>query len=86
MAAQKSTIISIPKPDFQWFEPVTNLDLADMKPKKRAHSGWFATYDRLNLYGSRPDTDYPQALDTKIDSGSFILPPLFRTTRFERDQ
>ncbi len=57
------------EPDFQWFEPVTNLDLADMKPKKRAHTGWFATYDRLNLYGSRADTNNPQNLDTAIDSG-----------------
>lgn len=57
------------EPDFQWFEPVTNLDLADMKPKKRAHTGWFATYDRLNLYGSRPDTADIQALESKLDSG-----------------
>ncbi len=57
------------EPDFQWFEPVTNMDLADMKPKKRAHYGWFATYDRLMLYSSRPRTDVPQRLDTKVDYG-----------------
>lgn len=43
-------------PDYQWFEPIYEADMMDMKPKKRAHSGWFATYDRLNLYGKRPDT------------------------------
>ena len=42
-------------PDFRWFEPVSNMDLADMKAKKRANTGWFATYDRLHLYGSRPE-------------------------------
>jgi hypothetical protein len=68
-------------PDFQWFEPVTNMDLADLKPSKRAHTGWFATYDKLKLYGSRPETNNPQDIDSKLDSGSgdryevgFMLP------------
>lgn len=56
-------------PDFQWFEPVYDLDLEDMKPKKRAPTGWFATYDRLNLYGSRPELDAPNISETKLDSG-----------------
>ena len=56
-------------PDFRWFEPVYNMDLADMKSKHRAPTGWFATYDRLNLYGSRPETDDQQASETKLDSG-----------------
>ena len=56
-------------PDFRWFEPVYDLDLADMKAKHRAPSGWFATYDRLHLYGSRPETDNPQDAETKLDSG-----------------
>lgn len=56
-------------PDFQWFEPIYDLDLADMKPKKRAHTGWFATYDRLNLYTSRPDATRPQEIESKLDSG-----------------
>tara|TARA_R110002049_G_scaffold305056_2_gene501062 strand:+ start:31666 stop:32838 length:1173 start_codon:yes stop_codon:yes gene_type:complete len=63
-------------PDFRWFEPVTNMDLADMKAKKRANTGWFATYDRLNLYGSRPEIDrvnngalVPVGAQTKLDSG-----------------
>lgn len=56
-------------PDFRWFEPVYDLDLADMKPKKRAHSGWFATYDRLNLYGSRPEISRPDTNRTMLDNG-----------------
>ncbi|MGI9471598.1 MAG: BBP7 family outer membrane beta-barrel protein [Rubripirellula sp.] len=58
-------------PDFDWFEPVYDLDLEDMKPKKRAPTGWFATYDRLNLYGSRPELDSTAGpiSETKIDSG-----------------
>ncbi len=63
-------------PDFNWFEPVYDMDLADMKPSKRAPTGWFATYDRLNLYGSRPELDVPTIqgqgsinAETKLDSG-----------------
>ncbi len=56
-------------PDFDWFEPVYDMDLADMKPEKRAPNGWFATYDRLNLYGSRPELDEPGISETRIDSG-----------------
>lgn len=56
-------------PDFQWFRPVTNMDLADMKPKKRANTGWFATYDRLALYGSRPELNSGDSAETKLDSG-----------------
>lgn len=64
-------------PDFNWFEPVYDMDLADMKPSKRAPTGWFATYDRLNLYGSRPELNEPQIpggagttnADFKLDSG-----------------
>ncbi|MEM9827402.1 MAG: BBP7 family outer membrane beta-barrel protein [Planctomycetota bacterium] len=50
-------------PDFRWFEPVYDVDLDELKPEKRAPSGWFATYDRLNLYGTRPES--------QIISGSF---------------
>lgn len=56
-------------PDFQWFEPVSDMDLADMKPKKRANTGWFATYDRLNLHVSRPELDEPGTSETKLDNG-----------------
>jgi hypothetical protein len=68
-------------PDFRWFEPIYDMDLADMKPSKRASTGWFATYDRLNLYGSRPDLEQTQDGDTLLDSGwgnryeiGFMLP------------
>lgn len=56
-------------PDFRWFEPIYDMDLADMKPRNRANTGWFATYDRLNLYGSRPELEDPQAAETLLDSG-----------------
>ena len=56
-------------PDFRWFEPVYDMDLADMKPSKRANTGWYATYDRLNLYGSRPETSDPSASEEQLDSG-----------------
>lgn len=42
-------------PDFRWFEPVTEADLLDMKPKKRASVGWFGSFDRMRLYTSRPE-------------------------------
>lgn len=70
--AQEYTPVADPfafDPDFRWFEPVYDVDLADMKPEKRAHTGWFATYDRLNLYGSRPEVDEPGSSETKLDSG-----------------
>ncbi|OYP32247.1 hypothetical protein [Rhodopirellula sp. MGV] len=71
------------EPDFRWFEPIYDADLADMKPSKRANTGWFATYDRLYLYGSRPETNdvtFGEA-DTRLDHGAghryelgFMLP------------
>lgn len=56
-------------PDFHWFEPVYDADILDMKPKKRANTGWFATYDRINLYGSRPNQVDDTNDDRKLDSG-----------------
>lgn len=53
-------------PDFNWFEPIYQADFDDMKPKKRANRGWFATYDRMNLYTSRPEQE---AGNTRLDSG-----------------
>lgn len=44
-------------PDFRWFEPVYEADLQDMKPSKRANTGWYGSYDRMNLYFSRPEVD-----------------------------
>ncbi len=85
-------------PDFRWFEPIYDADLADMKPKKRANTGWFATYDKLNLYTSRPELSDTRASDTKLDSGwgnrydvGYMLPGddngwLFSTTNLEVNQ
>ncbi len=56
-------------PDFQWFEPVYDADILDIKPKKRAHTGWFATYDRINLYGSRPSHSEDLGDGNRLDSG-----------------
>jgi len=53
-------------PDFNWFEPIYQADFEDMKPKKRANRGWFASFDRMYLYGSRPEQG-PGS--TKLDSG-----------------
>lgn len=68
-------------PDFRWFEPVYDLDLLDMKPEKRASTGWFATYDRLNLYAGRPDVFKPDTGENRLDGGwgnryqiGFMLP------------
>ncbi|MGV3484733.1 MAG: hypothetical protein ACO1RT_09975 [Planctomycetaceae bacterium] len=52
-------------PNFRWFEPIYQADFDDMKPKKRANRGWFGTYDRLNLYMSRPEQEQG---NTKLDS------------------
>ncbi|TWU65971.1 hypothetical protein V7x_15270 [Crateriforma conspicua] len=57
-------------PDFRWFEPIYEADLLDMKPKKRANTGWFATYDKLLLYGTRPETFINGDAETKLDNGS----------------
>ena len=56
-------------PDFRWFEPVYDMDLADMKSKHRAPTGYFGTYDRLNLYASRPETNDNQGAENKLDDG-----------------
>lgn len=56
-------------PDFRWFEPMTQLDFEDMKPSKRANTGFFATYDRLKLYGSRPEVNDPNATFDGLDDG-----------------
>ena len=59
-------------PDFRWFEPVYDADLADLTPKQRAPKGWFSTYDRLMLYASRPELSAAagnRSLDAAADSG-----------------
>lgn len=42
-------------PDFQWFEPLYQADIEDMKPKQRANYGWYGAYDRMSLWVSRSD-------------------------------
>jgi len=53
--------------DYQWFEPITEADLADMKPKKRANTGWYAGVDRMNLWLTRPENE---SGDWLMDMGS----------------
>ena len=53
-------------PNFRWFEPIYQADLEDMKPEKRASRGWYGTYDRLALYGSRPEQEQS---NSKLDQG-----------------
>lgn len=53
-------------PDFNWFEPIYQADFEDMKPTKRANRGWFAGYDRMMLYVSRPEGEPGE---TKLDEG-----------------
>lgn len=43
-------------PDFRWFEPIYDADLHDMRPSKRANTGWFATVDVMRLYVTRPES------------------------------
>lgn len=38
----------------QWFEPLYDADILDMKPKKRAHTGWYGTADYMSLWATRP--------------------------------
>lgn len=62
-------------PDFRWFEPLTDADLASIKPNQRAARGWFGTYDRIKLYGSRPNLESTASgigsptTDSSFDSG-----------------
>ena len=56
-------------PDFRWFEPVDEMELAGLRPKKRANTGWYGTYDRLMLYGSRPEMDDPNVSEVLLDRG-----------------
>jgi hypothetical protein len=44
-------------PDWQFFAPVDVDAMMEKSPRKRAHTGWFATYDRTFLWVSRPETE-----------------------------
>ncbi len=101
VSAQEKVPVADPlafDPDFHWFEPVYDMDLADMKPSKRAGTGWFASYDRIALYASRPEIDDPNRSETLLDRGwghryeiGYMLPDkdtgwMFNWTTFELGQ
>ena len=44
-------------PDWQFFAPVDELEMEEMSPRKRARTGWFASYDRTQMWVSRPETE-----------------------------
>ncbi len=51
-------------PDWQFFAPVQLQDLQDLTARQRANTGFFVTYDRLNIGLNRSDTE---AASNKID-------------------
>jgi len=42
-------------PDWQIFAPVDVEELEELHPRKRAHRGWYVTYDRMSIGLDRPD-------------------------------
>ncbi len=42
-------------PDWQFFAPVDVDAMLEKSPRKRANTGWYATYDRTYLWASRPE-------------------------------
>ncbi len=48
--------------DYQWFAPVTAADLADMKPSKRANTGWYGGVDFMQLWMTRPEHEESRSL------------------------
>lgn len=52
-------------PDWQFFAPVDIEELTELSPRKRASYGWFAAYDRTNLWVSRPN------VEASADTGDF---------------
>lgn len=44
-------------PDWQFFAPVDVDAMTELSPRKRANRGWYATYDRTNLWVSRPNVE-----------------------------
>lgn len=53
--------------DYRWFEPITAADLADMKPSKRANTGWYGGVDYMHLWLTRPEND--PSTRSLLDSG-----------------
>jgi hypothetical protein len=48
-------------PDWQFFAPVDVDSLLETPSRKRANTGWFATYDRTYQWVSRPDVEQSAA-------------------------
>jgi len=51
-------------PDWQFFAPVQLQDLQDLTARQRANTGFYVTYDRLNIGLNRSDTE---SASNKID-------------------
>jgi hypothetical protein len=58
-------------PDWQWFAPVDLAHLNELSPKKRASTGFYATFDRSYLWLSRPEGPNSDQISTD-GSGDFI--------------
>lgn len=43
--------------DYAWFEPIYDMDLLDMTPKRRANTGWYGAVDKMYLWGKRPSNE-----------------------------
>ncbi len=56
-------------PDWQFFAPVDVDSLMELPNRKRANTGWFATYDRTSMWVSRPETEQSRA-DGDFASGN----------------
>jgi len=57
--------------ELAWFEPLYDADILDVKPKKRANTGWFGTVDKLALYASRPNLTIDEGRSVRqLDNGS----------------
>jgi hypothetical protein len=48
-------------PDWQFFAPVDIDSLMELPSRKRANTGWFATYDRTYQWVSRPNVEQSRA-------------------------
>lgn len=42
-------------PDFRFFQPIYRMDLEDMKPRKRAPTGFFGAYQRAYIWVTQPE-------------------------------
>lgn len=58
-------------PDWQWFAPVDMQHLEELSPKKRANTGWFASYDQTYIWLSRPD-NFTNGQFNSFGAGDFV--------------